>query len=134
MVRIISHSFSTQPYLILWHQVYRLGRCMGRECWAICHLSRLGGSYRAHQARSAIQYLVEIWTSFFLGMKRCARCVGSTYLIVLSIQPKQNASSTASLYKSDLSPDSFIGKTNHISLSVSKFSASHILYSCLSLV
>ena len=70
----------------------------------------------------------------FLGVNRCARCVASMCLMVLSIQPKQSASSTASLYERDLSPDSFIGNTNHISFSVSKCSESQLLQTFRSLV
>jgi hypothetical protein len=54
-------------------------------------------------------------------------------LTVLSIHPKQRASSTASLYRIRFLPVFFNGYFNQISSSVSKFVSSHFLHSFLSM-
>ena len=54
-------------------------------------------------------------------------------LTVLSIHPKQRASSTASLYKIRFLPVFFNGYSNQISSNVSKFVSSHFLHSFLSM-
>lgn len=48
---------------------------------------------------------------------------------MLSIQSKQRASSTASLYTMLFLPDDLCGNTNHISRAVSKLSVSHLRHS-----
>ena len=54
-------------------------------------------------------------------------CVEGSYR--LSIQSKQRASSTASLYTMLFLPDDLCGNTNHISRAVSKLSVSHLRHS-----
>lgn len=66
-----------------------------------------------------------VFTIGFLGEKRWADECASKRLTVLSIHPKDRASSTASLYGRRGLPESLAGKINQIYFAVSKLAASH---------
>jgi hypothetical protein len=65
--------------------------------------------------------------------KRCIVVSLFSDLTVESIQPKQSASSTASLYKILSLPVSFFGYSNQISSFISKFVSSHFRQFCRSM-
>ena len=62
---------------------------------------------------------------FLLGVNLLMWWEPSSVPALPSIQPKHSASSTASLYEMPFYPESLVGKTNHISFDLSKFSNSH---------
>ena len=69
---------------------------------------------------------------FLLLLNRCMVVSLSSVLAVLSIHPKQRASSTASLYDILFLPVSFLGYSSQISFFFSKLLSSQFLHSCLS--